>query len=148
MTFDYFYEGDLKMNRNIEINLDPVNDGFEDIETQETAVSEHAFIIATNGEKRFADMEEVKEILKKLDSKGGSIIIGKGSYMVIFNREKTFDQMTGKFFVGSMLVMAIGDEDELTLIPDDELELVMELLENRMVTMVNGEEKFSALEIL
>ena len=147
MEFDYFYEGDLKMNREIKINLDPVTDGFVEAERQENEVSEHAFIIATNGDKRFADMDEVKEILKRLESKGASILIGNGKYMVIFNDDKTFEQMTGKFLVGSMLVMTIED-DVLSLIPDDELEVVMDLLENRMVTMVNDGERFSALEIL
>ena len=104
-------------------------------------------IIATNGEKRFADMDEVKEILKRLESKGASILIGNGKYMVIFNDDKTFEQITGKFLVGSMLVMTIED-DVLSLIPDDELEVVMDLLESRMVTMVNDGERFSALEIL
>lgn len=135
------------MNREIEINLDPVTDGFVEAERQKNEVSEHAFIIATNGDKRFADMDEVKEILKRLESKGASILIGNGKYMVIFNDDKTFEQMTGKFLVGSMLVMTIED-DVLSLIPDDELEVVMDLLESRMVTMVNDGERFSALEIL
>ncbi len=135
------------MSRTIKINLDPVTDGFADEACTKEGIDEHAFIIATNGKKKFISMDEAEEILNKLESKGESFIIGGGHYLVIFNSEKTFHLLTGKYFVGSMLIMAI-DGDNLTLIPDEEADHVKELLERRMAKMVDGEKQFSALEIL
>ncbi len=147
MRFNYFYKGDLQMNREIDIKLNPVTDGFVEENFQDEGGGYYAFIIATNGEKRFADKHEAEEIIKALKGRVGVRLIGDAEYAVVFNKDKTFDTMAGRYFVGSMLVIRYDGED-FGLIPEEDLDYVVDLLEERMATMVDGEQRFSALEIV
>lgn len=128
-----------------DITLNPVTDGI--VLGVDTDVMEHAFIIGTNGEKRFADIEEVERIVDELGSNMGSFFIGEAKYMVLFNIDKTFKIQNGRCLVGSVLVMAY-EGDRLGSIPDEDIDVVMDLLESRRVTVVDGSQKFSAFEIL
>ena len=53
------------MNKNIEIKLNPLTDGFVENAVNESAIraDRHALIIATNGDLRLTDLNEVKEII-------------------------------------------------------------------------------------
>ena len=53
------------MNKNIEIKLNPLTDGFVENAVNEKTIraDRHALIIATNGELRLTDLNEVKEII-------------------------------------------------------------------------------------
>lgn len=128
-----------------DITLNPVTDGI--LVGDDTDVMEHAFIFGTNGEKRFADIEEVKRIIEELEPNVGSFLLGGAMYMVIFNMDKTFKVQNGRCLVGSVLVMAY-EGDRLGSIPDEDIDVVMDLLESRRVTVVDGSQKFSAFEIL
>ncbi len=128
-----------------DITLNPVTDGI--LVGDDKDVMEHALIIGTNGEKRFAGIEEVKRIIEDLDPNGASFLIGDAKYVVIFNMDKTFKIQNGRCLVGSVLVMAF-EGDRLGSIPDEDIDIVMDLLEKRRVTVVDGSQKFSAFEIL
>ena len=128
-----------------DITLNPVTDGI--LVGDDTDVMEHAFIIGTNGENRFVDIEEVKRIIEELEPNVGSFLLGGAMYMVIFNMDKTFKVQNGRCLVGSVLVMAY-EGDRLGSIPDEDIDVVMDLLESRRVTVVDGSQKFSAFEIL
>lgn len=134
------------MNKNIEIKLNPLTDGFVENAVNENAIraDRHALIIATNGDLRLTDMNEVKEIIEGFKNCGGSIILGDADFIVLFNDNKAFDLEEGRFFVGSMLVMKISG-DRLLPLSDEEIVAVQDMLDGRMATLVSEDQQFSAL---
>ena len=128
------------------ITLNPLTDGFVENENDKDMVRADgpALIIATNGALRLTDMMEAKHIIEGLGTRGGSIILGDDDFIVLFNDDKAFDLAEGRFFVGSMLVMKIG-EDRLLPLSDDEIVTAQEMLDERMATFVSGDHQFSAL---
>lgn len=134
------------MNKNIEIKLNPLTDGFVENAVNENAIraDRHALIIATNGDLRLTDMNEVKEIIEGFMNCGGSIILGDSDFIVLFNDNKAFDLEEGRFFVGSMLVMKISG-DRLLPLSDEEIVAVQDMLDGRMATLVSEDQQFSAL---
>lgn len=134
------------MNKNIEIKLNPLTDGFVENAVNENAIraDRHALIIATNGDLRLTDLNEVKEIIEGFKNCGGSIILGDSDFIVLFNDNKAFDLEEGRFFVGSMLVMKIC-EDRLLPLSDEEIVAVQDMLDGRMATLVSEDQQFSAL---
>ena len=134
------------MNKNIEIKLNPLTDGFVENAVNENAIraDRHALIIATNGDLRLTDLNEVKEIIEGFKNCGGSIILGDSDFIVLFNDNKAFDLEEGRFFVGSMLVMKISG-DRLLPLSDEEIVAVQDMLDDRMATLVSENQQFSAL---
>jgi hypothetical protein len=134
------------MNKNIEIKLNPLTDGFVENAVNENAIraDRHALIIATNGDLRLTDLNEVKEIIEGFKNCGGSIILGDADFIVLFNDNKAFDLEEGRFFVGSMLVMKISG-DRLLPLSDEEIVAVQDMLDGRMATLVSEDQQFSAL---
>lgn len=134
------------MNKNIEIKLNPLTDGFVENAVNENAIraDRHALIIATNGDLRLTDLNEVKEIIEGFKNCGGSIILGDSDFIVLFNDNKAFDLEEGRFFVGSMLVMKICG-DRLLPLSDKEIVAVQDMLDGRMATLVSEDQQFSAL---
>ncbi|WP_036611692.1 hypothetical protein [Oribacterium sp. P6A1] len=146
MEFDYFYRGDLQKLKEIKINLNPLTDGFVENKFEEASIQTdlHALIIATNGEMRLTDYNEVKIILDGLKTCGAYLILGNSDFIVLFNDDKTFDLEDGKYFVGSMVVMKLNGQ-QLLMLSAEEILTVQRLLEGRMATLVSGEQRFSAL---
>ena len=136
------------MNKNIEIKLNPLTDGFVENAVNEKAImsDRHALIVATNGDLRLTDLNEVKEIIEGFKNCGGSIILGDSDFIVLFNDNKAFDLEEGRFFVGSMLVMKISG-DRLLPLSDEEIVAVQDMLDGRMATLVSEDQQFSALVI-
>ena len=134
------------MNKNIEIKLNPLTDGFVENAVNEKAIraDRHALIIETNGDLRLTDLNEVKEIIEGFKNCGGSIILGDSDFIVLFNDNKAFDLEEGRFFVGSMLVMKISG-DRLLPLSDEEIVAVQDMLDGRMATLVSEDQQFSAL---
>ena len=134
------------MNKNIEIKLNPLTDGFVENAVNEKAIraDRHALIIATNGDLRLTDLNEVKEIIEGFKNCGGSIILGDSDFIVLFNDNKAFDLEEGRVFVGSMLVMKISG-DRLLPLSDEEIVAVQDILDGRMATLVSEDQQFSAL---
>lgn len=134
------------MNKNIEIKLNPLTDGFVENAVNENAIraDRHALIIATNGDLRLTDLNEVKEIIEGFKNCGGSIILGDSDFIVLFNDNKAFDLEEGRFFVGSMLVMKICG-DRLLPLSDEEIVAVQDMMDGRMATLVSEDQQFSAL---
>lgn len=134
------------MNKNIEIKLNPLTDGFAENAVNENTIraDRHALIIATNGDLRLTDLNEVKEIIEGFKNCGGSIILGDSDFIVLFNDNKAFDLEEGRFFVGSMLVMKICG-DRLLPLSDEEIVAVQDMLDGRMATLVSEDQQFSAL---
>ncbi len=136
------------MNKNIEIKLNPLTDGFVENAVNEQAImsDRHALSVSTNGDLRLTDLNEVKEIIEGFKNCGGSIILGDSDFIVLFNDNKAFDLEEGRFFVGSMLVMKISG-DRLLPLSDEEIVAVQDMLDGRMATLVSEDQQFSALVI-
>ena len=96
----------------INIALDPVNDGIVQKTEQITCISKGALIIATNGKTRFVSLERIPYELEGLADLSYSEFMGDTKYLQIFNANKIFNVGTGRFFVGSVLVMK-NDDGEL-----------------------------------
>ena len=106
----------------------------------------YVLIIATNGEHRFTDMTEGMKIVDELKDCGRAVTLGKSDFHVLFNDKKAFDFEEGRFFVGSMLILKICGNELLPFLDEDLVE-VKELLDGRMMTLVSGDQYFSALVI-
>ena len=132
----------------IEIRLNPLTDGIVQTICTDKAERQdrHALVIATNGDTKQISLHKAKEILDGLKACSGSIIIGDSDYIVIFNDDKAFDTESGRYFVGSMLVMRI-DEDRMVPLAEEEIQTVKELLDEHMADMAAGDLSFSALEL-
>ena len=89
----------------INIALDPINDGAVMKETRLKRKDEGALIIATNGESRIVDAYEAQEILDKLNEIGHGEYMGNSDYIAMMNGDKIINFGTGKCFVGSAIVM-------------------------------------------
>lgn len=132
------------MTKSMSITLNPLTDGFVEKDKDMVRADDSALIIATNGALRLTDMMEAKHIIEGLGTRGGSIILGDDDFIVLFNDDKAFDLVEGRFFVGSMLVMKIS-EDRLLPLSDEEIVTAQEMLDGRMATFVSGDQQFSAL---
>ena len=134
------------MNMNIEITLNPLTDGFVENEVNADTIrgDRHVLIIGTNGNLRLTDTEEGKRILEAFETCGGSMILGDSAYIALFDDRKAFDLEDGRYFVGSMVIMKMSG-NMLAPLTVEEIKEAQELLAGHMVTLVSGEQQFSAL---
>ena len=95
---------------------------------------------------RLLKPRESVDILCKLNGDFGSLSIGGGKYLVLYNATKSFLVEGSKYFVGSFVVMK-NEHQKLTPLTDEEICHVQDILENHMAVLRAGELTFSALEI-
>lgn len=131
----------------ISIALDPVNDGAVLVETKIKRKDEGALIIATNGEKRIADVSETREILDKLNEVGHGEYMGNTIFLMMINGNKVINFGTGKCFIGSALIMKF-DGKGLAFLSGDEFDRAAAEFESRLITIVADGQEFSAYELL
>ena len=74
----------------VSIKLDPVNDGVEINPTTLTKKEEGALIIATNGERKKAGIDETADYLSRLIQNSYGEFIGNTPYILIINSENIF----------------------------------------------------------
>jgi len=130
----------------IKITLDPVNDGalIRDINVKRK--DRGALIIATNGESKIADEDEVARILAELSDIGYGEYLGTTTLFVMMNKFKVIRSMDDRYFVGSAIIMRY-EGGELYMLEGDEFERARAEFESRLVTVVWQGQEFSALEI-
>ena len=136
---------DVKIN----ITLDPLKDGLVMQDHGKKVLLErelHYPIIGTDGQMRLLKPRESVDILCKLNGDFGSLSIGGGKYLVLYNATKSFLVEGSKYFVGSFVVMK-NEHQKLTPLTDEEICHVQDILENHMAVLRAGELTFSALEI-
>ena len=131
----------------INIALDPINDGAVIKETRLKRKDEGALIIATNGESRIVDAYEAQEILDKLNEIGHGEYMGNSDYIAMMNGDKIINFGTGKCFVGSAIVMKF-DGRTLTMLVGDEFEKAAAEFRSRLITLVCEGQEFSAYELI
>ena len=135
------------MNRlDINIDLDPVNDGAEIIETKIRKKYEGALIIATNGKSRIAGTDEAEEIISELGENGEGTRLGNTFYIAIYNWHKVLDMGQGRCLIGSVIIMKRRD-NKLYPLEGDDFEDAAQEFQSRLVTVVGDGQEFSALEL-
>ena len=131
----------------INIALDPINDGAVMKETRLKRKDEGALIIATNGESRIVDAYEAQDILDKLNEIGHGEYMGNSDYIAMMNGDKIINFGTGKCFVGSAIVMKF-DGRTLSMLVGDEFEKAAAEFRSRLITLVCEGQEFSAYELI
>lgn len=131
----------------INIALDPINDGAVMKETRLKRKDEGALIIATNGESRIVDAYEAQEILDQLNEIGHGEYMGNSDYIAMMNGDKIINFGTGKCFVGSAIVMKF-DGRTLSMLVGDEFEKAAAEFRSRLITLVCEGQEFSAYELI
>ena len=131
----------------INIALDPINDGAVMKETRLKRKDEGALIIATNRDSRIVDAYEAQDILDKLNEIGHGEYMGNSDYIAMMNGDKIINFGTGKCFVGSAIVMKF-DGRTLSMLVGDEFEKAAAEFRSRLITLVCEGQEFSAYELI
>ena len=133
-------------NMEINIQLDPVNDGINSFPADVRMKGRGALVIGTNGNYRFIDENEAVDIIDKLSGYCGTEYMGKTNYIVVYNSNKVIKAIEGSFFVGSALIVKDG-KSGMEFIGEDEIDTVINEFASRMATLCSGDIQFSAYEI-
>ena len=132
----------------VNINLDPVNDGVIFRRTDIRRKDKGALIIATSGEYRIADEDEVREILEKMSEKGLGEYIGNTPYLAVLNKDKILSIGYEKYFVGTAVIMKYDGKSSHGMLTEDEFDEAAEQFMSRLITLSGDGQEFSAYEIL
>ena len=130
----------------IDIKLDPVNDGARLLETDTIHNDEGALVIATNGKYRKVTVEEADDILEKLSGYTESEFMGNSPYIAIVNKDKTFSYHGGRYFIGTALVMK-GTQEGLSFLTGDDYDAAGNEFMSRLVHFVANGERYPAYEL-
>ena len=136
--------------KSVEVNiaLDPVNDGASIINLNVEKKDIGALIIGTNGERKRASLAETVEILSKLEKVSYGEFMGNSKYIMIINGEKILTLETGVYFIGSAVIMKDeGKGEGLEQLTGDEFDEAAGVFAGRLVTLVANGLDFSAYEI-
>ena len=133
----------------VNISLDPVNDGAAIINVKDIKVKEEsALIIATNGQKRRADISETSKIMAELKEVCQGEFMGKSPYIMIINGNKVLKLETGSFFIGSALIMKDeGDGKHMGSLNDEDIEKAEAEFRSRLVTLTANGMEYSAYQL-
>lgn len=130
----------------INIQLDPVEDGAIVIPKQVVREDKGALIIGTNGEYRFAKEAEAYEILDRLSINCAADYMGMTDYMTIFNAKKVLNAGGSQFVVGSVMIIK-GTERGIEFLNEAEVEEAKVEFESRLAVLCGSGIQFSAYEI-
>ena len=131
----------------INIALDPVNDGAAFLTKKIIRKDEGSLVIATNGESKILDCDDTAEMLDRLSEVSHGEYMGNTDYMVILNERKILNVGGGKYFIGSALILK-GGEGGLDTLTGDEYEKAAKEFGSHLVTLVCDGKEFSAYELV
>ena len=132
----------------VNISLDPVNDGASFIKLNEKAKDIGGLILATNGESRKIGFIETIDLLGTLAKNPFGEIMGESPYIMIINADKILTFETGLYFIGSALIVKFGGEESgFEMLSDDDFEEAAKEFGSRLVTITANGQNFSAYEI-
>ena len=131
----------------VNISLDPVNDGVVCRRTDVRRKEKGALIIATSGEYRIADEDEAQELLDKLSEKGVGEYIGNTDYLAVLNKDKIISVGYEKYFVGTAVIVKYDGKSSPSMLSDDEFDEAAKQFVSRLITLVGDGQEFSAYEI-
>ena len=132
----------------VNISLDPVNDGASFINLNEETKKVGGLILATNGESKKIDIIEAIDLLAILAKDSYGEIMGKSPYLLVINADKILTFKTGMYFIGSALILKYGDKERgFELFSDNDLDEAAKEFGSRLVTITANGQNFSAYEI-
>ncbi len=131
----------------INIALDPMNDGAAFLTKKIIRKDEGSLVIATNGESKILDCDDTAEMLDRLSEVSHGEYMGNTDYMVILNEKKILNVGGGKYFIGSALILK-GGEGGLDTLTGNEYEKATKEFESHLVTLVCDGQEFSAYELV
>lgn len=123
----------------VRINLDPLNDG---IVTEEEDRSRYGMILATNGEMKYLNKNELLQSLLTLGQH--RYMMNLSCYRILLNRNRIFDCDGHVCFAGSMVVVRTI-EHRVQELGHRDLLSVLDLLEERMDICQLGRTAFDVL---
>ena len=125
----------------VNINLDPVNDGVTITETEQEKNMEGALIISTDGNKRIALPAETLEVLKNL-----SVALAMGRYAAFYNKDRLIGSGEEKYLIGSVLIMKRVGGSYWLLDPGEFKDAERAFLA-RLITINLAGSQYTALEV-
>ena len=132
----------------VNISLDPVNDGASVINIKLKKKDVGSLIIATNGDRKKAGPAETFDILTKLQDVLYGDPMGNTPYFMIINAEKILHLETGAYFIGSALIMKDeGNGNGIELLSGDDFDEAAKVFAGRLVTLTANGQDYSAYEL-
>lgn len=134
--------------QNIEINiqLDPVEDGISWTPKKVKQEGKHALVIGTNGRWRVIDEEEAVDILERLSGNCTSDYMGHTGFLVACNKKKIIRTGDSRFIAGSVLIVKAGKHGT-DLLTEEEVERAKAEFASRLATLCADGIEFSAYEM-
>ena len=129
----------------IKITLNPLEDGLLSLNGTCKINDRRGIVVGTNGAYRTVTGDEVSEIIENLG--GVSQSTSMGDYLGVYDSRKVISPSGGKYFVGSMLVIACDRSQIAKSITEDEATKMYNEFMSRMVSISIGTESFGAYEI-
>lgn len=131
----------------IKFELDPVKDGIAVNANKIIRKDEGGLVIATNGDFRCMDVDQVSDLLDDLWEVSCSESMGNSGFIVILNARKIIRIGGSRYFIGSALIMK-EDDGGITTLTGDEYEKAKKEFNSRLVTLVCDGQEFSAYELI
>ena len=134
----------------VQMDLDPVNDGVKEVNGEKLYVKEEkTLIISTDGRSRTAGFLETMEIANKLRENCHGEFLGKTPYIMLINGDKIIKLETGTFFVGTAMIMKDeGDGRRMGSLRDEEIKQAEEEFKKRLVTLAGNGQEFPAYPLI
>ncbi len=131
----------------VNINLDPVNDGVTITETEPEGKREGALIISTDGNERVALFDEAMEVLKTLAESLEAERLRGTPFVVFYNKDRLITNGTDKCLIGSVMIMKTVCGSYYLLEPGEYEEAERAFYTRLGRIKYNGQE-YSAMEVL
>ena len=134
--------------KNIEINiqLDPVEDGISWIPKKVKQEGKYALVIGTNGKYRLIDENEAVDILERFEGGCDSDYMGHTGFIVICNRKKIIRTGDSRFIAGSVLIVKAGKHGT-DLLTEEEIDRAKAEFACRLAILCADGIEFSAYEM-
>lgn len=131
----------------INIKLDPINDGAVVKEIEDIRKDEGALVIGTNRESRRVTPEEADDIIEKLSGHCEGEFIANTPFIAIFYEDRAFTYHGSRYFIGSMIIMK-STRKGLTFLTGDEFEAAEKVFKSRLVTFMIHGQSYLAYELV
>ena len=130
----------------VQINLDPVNDGAIINPDRLVKKEEGALVIGTNGKTKIITEDEAVDILDELSGSVQGEVLGKTPYLVIINGDKIAKIGCRQYFIGSAVIVK-NTKYGIGMLSGEDFEKAKKEFVSRLITLVGDGQEFSAYEL-
>ena len=131
----------------INITMDPINDGPDLSSKKVTHEDEGSLVIATNGRAKILNCDDTWEMMSRLSVIAVGDYMGNSDYIAVLNKKRIIKVGGGQYFVGSALLLK-SVKGGLTTLIGDEFEKARKEFESRLVKLVCDGWDISAYELV